>query len=203
MKIVLSNASSRWGGVHAMTDALATGLQARGHEVLLVCRPGTMIAERMAGRVPLKPVLGATDLNPVTVARVARVLRHARPAVVMALMKKDVRTTGPAAWLCGVPFVVRSPNEAPWKRGLRYRLLYGALPARPVVNSRATRRVLMKPAPYLRDEKLTVIHNGVDADADAVAAAPRVELGTPPGPWSSGSSRASTTGRGRWTWPPP
>ena len=179
MRIVLSNASSSWGGVHTITAALATGLQARGHEVVVLCRPGTMIAERMRGLAPVETVLGATDFNPVTVARVAAVLRRVRADVAVALMKKDVRVTGPAAWLSGVPFVVRSPNEAPLKRGLRYRLLYGALPALHIANSEATRRILLGSAPYLRPDEITVVHNGVDADE--IAAAPRIDLGTPPG----------------------
>src|SRR5690606_3957408 len=43
VRIVLSNASPAWGGVHRVTEILARGLQERGHELLLLCRPGSRL----------------------------------------------------------------------------------------------------------------------------------------------------------------
>lgn len=179
MRIVLSNASYSWGGVHVVTEALALGLQARGHDVAVLCRPDSPLQARLAGKVPLEPVARGMDLSPLAIARAVRALRRHRPDVVLTLMEKDVRLTGPAARGLGIPVVVRRANDRPLKRKPHFRVLYGWLPALHVANSEATRRTMLDSAPWLRPERVRVIHNGIDTAAlDATAAA---ELGLPPG----------------------
>jgi glycosyltransferase involved in cell wall biosynthesis len=179
MRIVLSNASYAWGGVHVVTEALAVGLQARGHDVTVFCRPDSPLQARLAGKAPLEPVARGMDLSPLAIARTMAALRRHRPDVVLTLMEKDVRLTGPAARALGIPVVVRRANDRPLKRKPHFRVLYGWLPAMHVANSAATRRTMLDSASWLRDEQVRVIHNGIDTAAlDAVAPA---ALGLPPG----------------------
>ena len=49
MRVVLSNSSSRWGGVHKVTEILARGLTERGHDVAVFGYPGGMLEEECAG----------------------------------------------------------------------------------------------------------------------------------------------------------
>jgi glycosyltransferase involved in cell wall biosynthesis len=184
MRIVLSNASYAWGGVHVVTEALAVGLQARGHDVTVFCRPDSPLQARLAGKAPLEPVARGMDLSPLAIARTMAALRRHRPDVVLTLMEKDVRLTGPAARALGIPVVVRRANDRPLKRKPHFRVLYGWLPAMHVANSAATRRTMLESAPWLRAEQVRVIHNGIDTAAlDAVAPA---ELGLPPGALAMG-----------------
>ena len=81
MRIALSNASSAWGGVHLVTEILATGLQARGHELRVLCRPGSRLETRMRGIAPLDPVLWGPDLNPRSMWAAWRALRRFRPTL--------------------------------------------------------------------------------------------------------------------------
>ncbi|HEX2204665.1 MAG TPA: glycosyltransferase family 4 protein [Longimicrobium sp.] len=180
MRIVLSNASAKWGGVHVVTETLARGLAARGHEVAVFCRPDSALEARLRGVVPLEPILQGMDLNPGALWRVRQALRRHRPDVVLTLMQKDVRLTAPVARAMGIPVVVRRANDQPFKPGRpHHRLLYGALPALHVANSRATRDTMLRSAPWLRPERVTVIHNGIDpAPFDAASPA---DLGLPPG----------------------
>jgi L-malate glycosyltransferase len=178
MRIVLSNASVNWGGVHRVTEVLARGLQARGHDVVVFGRPGSMLEERMRGAAPFEPVLRGLDLHPPTLWRAARALRRHRAQVVLALMKKDVRLTSVAARAVGVPVVMRHNHEQPLPGGLRGRLLYGGA-AMHVTNAEATRRVVLASAPWLRAERVEVIYNGIDATR--YAGAQPVALGTPAG----------------------
>jgi glycosyltransferase involved in cell wall biosynthesis len=177
MRIVLSNASARWGGVHTVNLALARGLRARGHEVVVFGRRGTILEREMDGVAPFEPVLGATDLNPLTVARAARALRRLRADVVVAMTKKDVRLTAVASRIAGVPVVIRHANEQPLPAGLRGRLLYSG--ATHLTNAEATKRTILASAPWLPAERVVVIHNGIDA-APWDAAEP-LDLGLPAG----------------------
>jgi glycosyltransferase involved in cell wall biosynthesis len=177
MRVVLSNASWQWGGVHAITSALVTGLQARGHEVVVFGRPQSRLQKRLAGLAAFEPVVQGMDLHPLGLLRIARALRRHQPDVALLMMKKDVRLTGPAARAVGVPVVIRHANDQPIPRGQFGRMLYGAIPALHVANSKATRRTLLESAPWLRPERVAVVHNGIDAEP-FLSAAP-AELGLP------------------------
>lgn len=162
MKVVLSNASHAWGGVHRVTETLARGLQARGHEVVVFGRPASMLEERMRGVAPFEGMLSGMDLHPATLWRARAALSRHRPDVVVALMKKDVRLTAPVAWAMGIPVVVRHANDQRLKGGPYGRFLYGTVPALHVTNAEATRRTILASAPWLAPERVRVIHNGID-----------------------------------------
>lgn len=161
MRIVLSNASVNWGGVHRVTEILARGLQARGHDVVVFGRPGSMLEERLRGVARFEGVLGGIDMDPLSVWRSARLLRRHRAQAVLALMKKDVRLTVLSARLNGVPAVIRHNHEQALPRGPRGRFLYGGAAAH-VTNADATRRKVLASAPWLDPAKIEVIYNGID-----------------------------------------
>lgn len=165
MNIVLSNASSRWGGVHKVTEILARGLQSRGHEVAVFGYPGGMLEQRMKAIAPFEPILGGMDLNPAALLRAARALKRRDADVVLALTKKDVRLTSVSAAMLGIPVIVRHANQQPLRDNIFWRTLYGRIPALHVTNAHATRRTLLTSAPWLRDEMVRVIYNGIDAQA--------------------------------------
>lgn len=91
MRVVLSNASTSWGGVRQVTEDLARGLLARGHEVVVFCRPGSRLAARMRPIAHCEEILRGTDFHPLTLARCVRALRRHRPDVVLALMTTPIR----------------------------------------------------------------------------------------------------------------
>src|SRR5688572_2753024 len=133
----------------------------------------------MRGIAPFEPILQGMDLHPRTVWRAGAALRRHRADVVLAMMKKDVRFTVPAARLLGIPSVVRHPNDRPLKGWIYDRALFGALPALHVANSFATRSTLLSSASWLDPSRVVVIHNGIDpAKVDSAQPA---ELGVAPG----------------------
>ena len=179
MRIVLSNSSSRWGGVHVVTEMLARGLTSLGHDVTVFGYPGGMLEQRMKGVVSFEPIIKGMDLHPVTLVRTARALRRHRAQVVLAMMKKDVRLTVPAARVFGIPSVVRHANDRALTGWIYDRVFFGMIPKHHVVNSIATRRTLLKSAAWIDASNVTVIHNGIDPAAfeNAVPA----DLGVPGG----------------------
>lgn len=163
MRIVLSNSSSRWGGVHKVTELLARQLLARGHSVTVFGYPGGMLEKRIRGIAPFEALLKGMDLHPRTLLRVGRALRRFKADVVLALMRKDLSLTAPVAYACGVPVVFRHANDRPLSSGLYRRLLYGVFTAFHITNAEATRETVLDSAPWLEEKRVRVVYNGLDA----------------------------------------
>jgi glycosyltransferase involved in cell wall biosynthesis len=179
MRIVLSNSSVKWGGVHVVTETLARGLAARGHDITIYGAPGSILEERMRGVAPFEPILHGMDLHPMTLMKARRALRRDRADVVIAMMKKDVRLTVPAAWSLGIPSIVRHANDRPLKGWIYDQALFGWLPALHIANSHATRDTLLRSASWLPADRVMVIHNGTTPGA--IDDAPPAALGLEPG----------------------
>lgn len=165
MRIVLSNASTSWGGVHKVTEMLARGLQSLGHEVCVFGSSGSMLEERMRRIAVFVPILGGADLDPIVITRAARALHRSHAEVVLTLTKKDVRQTSLSASLSGIPVAVRHANDQPLRDNAFWRMLYGRIPLLHITNAEATRQTLLDSAPWLDSDKVRVIYNGVDASA--------------------------------------
>jgi glycosyltransferase involved in cell wall biosynthesis len=176
MRIVLSNSSVRWGGVHRVTDIVARGLMSRGHDVVVFGRPGSMLEERMRGVAPFEGILGGLDFDPLTLWRSRRALKRHRSQVLVGLMKKDVRQSMIAARSLGIPTIIRHSYEQPLPRGPGVRMLYGG-PVMHVTNAEATRKAVLDSAAWLDPSKIEVIYNGIDA-APYMAALP-IAMGIP------------------------
>lgn len=176
MRIVISNAGRDWRGTETDTLLLARGLRDRGHDIVIFCRPDSAVATRMRSEGPVEEILGARDFDPCVVARCASALRKHRAQVVITQKDKDLRQTGIAAWLRGVPVLVRHVTDRPLKKGLRYRFLFGRAATHHMANSAATRATLRASAPWLRAD-VPVIANGIDVPFFAAAAA--ADLGLP------------------------
>jgi glycosyltransferase involved in cell wall biosynthesis len=176
VNIVISNASPKWGGLHEVTEMLARGLKARGHEITVFAHSAGILEERMAPVAHVETVLSGMDLSPLTIVRAARSLKRWKADVALLMSKKDVRLTGPAAWMQGIPYVIRYANDRPLRSAYDW-LLFGRLPSGQIANSMATRTTLLRSAPWLKEELVTVIHNGIDpARFDGAGPAP---LGLP------------------------
>jgi glycosyltransferase involved in cell wall biosynthesis len=177
MRVVLSSGTRTWGGLEQMCVHLALGLQARGHEVVLFCRSGSPVQERLQAHLACEPILRHGRLNPLTLARCARALRRHRPDVVIGNTTKDPSWTGVAARLLGIPFLYRHEFNRPYYDPPRTRLLFGWVPRLHIVNSEASRSTVLASAPWLKPEQVRVIYNGIDVDQFAGAAP--AELGLP------------------------
>ena len=162
MRVVLSNASSKWGGLHVATELLARGLIARGHDVVVFGYPNRPLEERMRDIAPFEPIGKGMDASPVAIGKAASALRRHRTQVVLALSKKDVRRTVPAAWMLRIPSAIRYANDRELKARVYDRLFFGTMPALHIANSNATRETLVTSAPWIPYDRVTVIYNGVD-----------------------------------------
>ena len=79
VNIVISSAGRDWRGTDVVTWTLLTGLRRQGHNVLVTCRPGSVLQERLrAAGIPHAAILGGLDLSPTVLLRCAIALRRFR-----------------------------------------------------------------------------------------------------------------------------
>jgi glycosyltransferase involved in cell wall biosynthesis len=178
VRLVISNGTRHWGGLEQMAVLLATGFQRRGHEVVAICRKGSVVHERLRGNVRCAPVLRGDRLNPITQARCAAVLLRHRAQAVIGNTTHEVGWTGVPARCLGIPYVSRHEFSRPYPDGRADRLLLGRLTNLHVVNSASSRETVLS-APWLPPERVRVVPNGIDAER--FAAAPPAALGLPEG----------------------
>jgi glycosyltransferase involved in cell wall biosynthesis len=110
------------------------------------------------------------DVNPVGFGTLVRLLRRARPDVLLLTKQREYWMGGVAARLAGRPAVVlRLGLNRPIKDDLKRRAIFGRLSDLVIVNSRVVRDALLE-TPWLDAGKVRVLYNGVTADpvADGV-----------------------------------
>jgi glycosyltransferase involved in cell wall biosynthesis len=178
LRLVLSNGSRIWGGAELQTERLVRGLTGRGHDVVLFCRSGGPLAEKLGHEFRCDPLLGGADMSPLGIARGMTALRRYRPHVLMTMTTHDPRTAGVAARLLRIPVVIRQAYEAEYSRSLRHRIYYQWVPEHYIANARATADAILRSATWLDGTAITVIHNGIDMAAGGVQPA---DLGIPAG----------------------
>jgi len=109
MKTTFVNFASEWGGGEGWTVNSLLGLKSRGHDVSLVARSSSPIAERaVRAGIQTFTLDISFDYNPKTIAKLAALYHHLGTEVVVVHFPKDVRTAGVAAKLRGLPVVHRN-----------------------------------------------------------------------------------------------
>jgi glycosyltransferase involved in cell wall biosynthesis len=161
-----------------ITATLLAGLKSRGHDVILFCRPGSPLQDRMASVVPCFATLRGFDANPVAVVQTARELRRAQTDLLVTVTTRDPRIAGVAARMLGIPVVLRQPVRAGFRTRLRHRLFYDLIPTHYIANSHATRSAMLESASWLDPAAVSVVHNGIDVGR--FASATPADLGVPP-----------------------
>ncbi len=169
MKIVMSSAGKDWRGTDNVTWTLVTGLRRRGHDVLVLCRPDSVLRERLDSTdIPYAPVLNGVDLSPTALWRSARALKRFGAQIVVTLKDKDLRQSAVAARLAGLPVLVCHGTDRPLKNNARYRLFFDRVATHHVAVSQAVRDTLKKGAPWLHTD-IAVVYNGIETEAIDVA----------------------------------
>lgn len=152
MTILQVAGSSRLGGVETYLLRLAPHLRQVGHRVIFVTREGTPLAHeaRTLGFETHEWFRGGK--NPVTVYRLARLMRHERVDVVHTHIFSANSLGALAAKLAGIPSVARVPATESVEHYRKSTYVYAV--------SRNVARYLEKQG--FPAEKLRVFYNGVD-----------------------------------------
>ena len=190
--VFVSSLRGYGGGERWMLDA-AAGLQARGHDVRLVARPGSALAARSPGRrLACIPLEMRNDVDPPAVLQLARLFHRMRPDAVCANLDREIRLVSLALAasrrLGRTRLVPRRGSEFPLKDRWHYRVVYRRVVHRVIVNSKATQRTMCSAAPWFGPERTVLVYNGIDpaefdvleARRDALRRGLRERIGAPP-----------------------
>jgi glycosyltransferase involved in cell wall biosynthesis len=180
MFIVAHNGARVWGGAERALALLLSGLQQRGHRVLLLCNDPVVAEPARALGVPAEILPLGGDVSLHHALRLARGLTRLRPDVLLVGMFKKVWLAGLAGRLAGVPRIVaRVGLETDVPRNGKYRFAFRRLVDGVVVVAERMRPAY---AALPGERGLSVIPNGVHPPARAhFPGAVRMSLGIPPG----------------------
>ena len=153
-----------WGGGEVWLLDAMRGLGRRGHRATLVCQPGGVLEDRArAAGLDVCPLSLRPDFDPLAVWRLRRLMRRRAVDVVLTNQDKELRLGGAAARLAGPIAVVPSREvDYPLKNRIHYRYAYNRLAYHILANSQATKRSLLRNAPWLDAQRIEVIHKGID-----------------------------------------
>lgn len=171
MRIVFVNSSRIWGGNEKWTCEAASGLAARGHDVLLVGQSDLMADRASSFGIDFRHLRLRGDGDLLGIVRLSRIFRRFRPGAVILTKSKEYWLGGIAAKLAGVERICfRLGIDRPVQRNTKYRLLFGNICDTFIVNAESVKRILLD-APFIGEDKIAIVKNGVSLDGTRAAAA--------------------------------
>jgi len=184
MYVVAHNGSEIVGGGEIAALQGLSGLQARGHRVLMLMRDREVAERAAAYDVPLDVLRVGGHAALHDAARLGARLRRERPDAVLLTTFKKVIPAGLGARVAGVPRVVQRiglQTDTP-ERGARYRWAFRNLVDAVVVNAEEMRSAFAAAPPKGDPANVHTIRQGVRLRGKPVAGdALRRELGIPAG----------------------
>ena len=181
MRVVAHNGARIVGGAERATILLLSGLQSRGHDVLLLCNDASVVSHAEASGVPARVAIIGGDLSLMYAKAFSETLDAERPDAVIVGTWKKLFFASRAAKRAGAQMVVaRVGLESDTPRSAKYRYALRHWTDMVVVNAE-------RMAPAFRNldgfaaDRVRVIHNGVAApERQSPSGSLRAQLGIEP-----------------------
>ncbi len=182
LNILHTEASPGLGGQEKRVLLEAAFLLKRGHSVLVVGQPDSLIGrEARQSGVPFRSVRMRTSWDPVAFARLLSLIRETRPDVIHTHSSKDSWLAGLVGRLLGVP-IIRTRHVSIPASGHLFNWVY-RLPSRIMTTAELTRWMLAE-AGLCDSSRISVLPTGVDIslfNEEVSGAAFRAEFDVPEG----------------------
>jgi glycosyltransferase involved in cell wall biosynthesis len=138
----------------------------RGYNVTLVCKHESEILHHAKkSGIDVVPERIAGEGDPVTIFKLVYLLSNRKIDLIITNTAKELRLSGIASKIAGrCKVIARQGIDFPLKNKLRYRFTYNKLADAIVANSEATKKTILRNAPWLKPEKIKVIYNGINPD---------------------------------------
>lgn len=164
--VLHTEASTGWGGQEIRIISESVGMIERGHRVLLVCQPTSVIAKEASEQgieTIVMPIRGAFDIK--GISRLQALYRDEKVDIVNTHSSKDSWCAGLAAKLSGDVKVIRTRHlSIPIKRNFESKLLYRTLPDAIVTTGEAIRKHIIERTDA-NPETVVSIPTGIDLKA--------------------------------------
>lgn len=169
--ICFCNSNIPWGGGEKWHLDAAVALASRGWRVLFLCHPHGELFKR-ASALPALRVRGLalgrlSFCNPLVRIRLERLFRAEAVDTLIMNLPADLKAAAPAAKAAGVRRIIyRRGSALPVRDSWLNRRLYGRVITRLIVNSEATRRlVLINNSALIPENRISILPNGLDVRA--------------------------------------
>jgi len=164
LRILFINSIQMFGGGEIWMLTAMTELRNRGHQIGLICRPGTELENRCKKLdFPMFAIPMRGDFDPVTIYKFYKVFKRFNADVLLTNMDKELRLTGLAKlFIRDTVLIPRRGIDYPLKNHFIYRKSYKKWADGIIANSKSTKQSILKNAPWLNPEKIKVIYNGID-----------------------------------------
>jgi glycosyltransferase involved in cell wall biosynthesis len=138
MRILFLNSigSKKWGGGEKWMLMAASGLKARGHEVVIGCAPDSVICRNAkAIDLPLAPISFKTDFDVPGFFRLLKFLKENRTEIVICGQNKDTKIAAVAAWLAGGVSVIARHGLQLIRKKWKYKFIFTKMIQGVITNS--------------------------------------------------------------------
>ena len=160
MNICFVNSTNKWGGVKSWTLDVARGLSERGHDILIVGRPGPFIDKARETGLDAMGLSFGPDFNPLRIHGFLKLFKARRIDLVVVNVGKDMRCAGIAAKMLGIPVVHRVGLAGDMRNTYKVRILHKWIRPRILVPCEQIKNGLLQELPYLAPKEITVILTG-------------------------------------------
>jgi len=162
MNIAFINATRSWGGVKSLTLTLGTELIRRGHQVVVVGRPGSFTDRCRQLEMTVYPITFGFHGNPVTILQIRRLFNRSQPQVVLTNIDKDVLAAGLAGWPEEIPMINILGSPSDLTNRWRHRLIRERFVDIFTSPSRYALAASLKNTPWLQNHRNEVVYHPVD-----------------------------------------
>lgn len=160
MNICFVNSTHKWGGVKSWTLDLARVLGQRGHEILVVGRPGPFLEKAAHVGIPCQASTFGMDFSPIQIAKFLRLFTSHSFDLVVVNVGKDMRTAGIAAAMLGIPVMHRVGLAGDMENTFKVRAMHKWIAPRLLAPCEQVKTGVLRKLPFIAPEEIAVILTG-------------------------------------------
>lgn len=152
----------KWGGVEKWMFEVGKGLRERGYNVIYGARPGSRF-NNYAKEHSFKyyDIKFSSDMNPIISYNLKKLIKSENIELICAGEEKELRLLAPVYWFGKRPAIVIRKGAPLIKNRLRFKIVYDRLVDAVITPSNALGDYLLDLLPWLKSNKINVLHNGV------------------------------------------
>ncbi len=169
-QICFFNTAQAWGGGEKWHFEMSRHLHLNGYDVFVFAHEKSVLLQKLiTAKIPCKGVTisNLSFLNPFQYVKLIRLFKSFDFETIIMNLSRDVKIAGPSAKKAGIRRIIyRRGSAIPIKNSILNRYYFKNILTEVLANSEATKKtVLENNIDLIAEEKITVIHNGIQTNA--------------------------------------